>query len=132
MGRLAAGCTGLLLLALLGCGTVYTYEGKTATAWAKDLKSDDSSVRMKAIESLAKITEHDPRVAEQLALGLEDPSASNRITTVKLLGGLGAKAQGALRALEKCAANDKEDYIRRDAQKAIAEIQGATAAPTGV
>ena len=114
------------ILLVVGCKEpkkVLTLKGRSAEAWSQDLTAEKSSVRSEALLSISQICEKDPAEVPHLAKGLKDPAPDLRMTTIRFLSNLGAKATAAVPELLAMTANESEEqFLRDEAKKAVEAI----------
>jgi hypothetical protein len=108
--------------AALGCLMLGEKAAPASAALGKRLKDASSPVRVAAAGSLCKIGRAEAGLAVLTGTLLEDKSAPARLQAANALEGLSLAA--ALPALEK-AVNDSNDYVRRCARNAAAQLRGS-------
>jgi HEAT repeat protein len=109
-----------MVLGIAGCSK----SRKPVPDLIKDLKNQDEAVRIQAANALAEDPPLDDEVAPAaLAAALTDSSPYVRTGAARALGALGAKAEGAVPALEK-AQKDKDGQVAQAATEALEKIKG--------
>ena len=109
-------------LLFLGCAREPTWGGKTPSAWQKELKSKDSSVRAKAVEAIGHFEAKDTTAAiPDLITCLHDEHASVRKQAAWTLGSMGRLAADAVPELNKLL-KDPEVEVRAAAAEALSYI----------
>ena len=106
-------------------GSEPVYEGKTLSAWVKQLRElapQDRSAAAYAISGIGPAAE--PSVPDLVAR-LQDDSPNVRYAAAWALGEIGPAAKEAIPALERARAEDEHVDVRWSAKKALRKIRKA-------
>src|SRR5438132_7363977 len=121
-----------LLLLLTGCQVERSYDGRSMTAWRKDLKSRDPMARWRALTILTQVGDEELRKALPDVMNLlDDGEVLVRTQATRAITRLGPDGKPAVPQLVKML-RDPEPSVREWAGKALKAVDQEAAERAGI